>query len=60
MAKEDLLPYKYDAKTNTVFNTSGVKIADAKSSKPKSKTWFNTFFDNAARYSIEKDVVDTL
>src|SRR5215471_10935501 len=26
MAKEDLLPFKYDSKTNTVFNTSGAKI----------------------------------
>jgi hypothetical protein len=51
MAKEDLLPFKYDSKTNTVFNTSGAKIVPIGQTKPTSKSWLNTFFDLSARYS---------
>jgi hypothetical protein len=50
MAKEDLLPFKYDSKTNTVFNTSGGKITPVVRTKPPTKSWLNTFFDLAARY----------
>jgi hypothetical protein len=50
MAKEDLLPFKYDSKTNTVFNTSGSKIVPVVRTKPRSRSWINTFFDVAARY----------
>src|SRR5208282_3605060 len=61
MAKEDLLPFKYDSKTNTVFNTSGAKIAPMAQTKPQSKSWLNTFFDLSARYphtaSINSDDV---
>lgn len=50
MAKEDLLPFKYDSKTNTVFNTSGAKIVPVVRPKPQSKSWLNLFFYIAARY----------
>jgi len=50
MAKEDLLPFKYDAKTNTVFNTSGGKISPVVRTKPLTKSWITTFLDLAARY----------
>jgi hypothetical protein len=50
MAKEDLLPFKYDSKTNTVFNTSGGKITPVVRTKPPTKSWLNTFFDLSARY----------
>jgi len=49
MAKEDLLPFKYDSKTNTVFNTSGNRIVPTVETKRRSKTWTNTLFDLAAR-----------
>jgi hypothetical protein len=49
MAKEDLLPFKYDSKTNTVFNTSGAKIVPVVRTKPRSKSWLNTFFDLSTR-----------
>lgn len=50
MAKEDLLPFKYDSKTNTVFNTSGAKIVPVERRNPLSKSWLHTFFYVAARY----------
>jgi len=53
MAKEDLLPFKYDSKTNTVFNTSGSKIVPVGRTKPRSKSWINTFFDLSARYLFQ-------
>lgn len=49
MAKEDLLPFKYDSKTNTVYNTSGGKIVPVARTKPRTKSWTSTFFDLAAR-----------
>src|SRR5271154_2583103 len=49
MAKEDLLPFKYDSKTNTVFNTSGAKIVPVVRTKLRSKSWLNTFFDLSTR-----------
>src|SRR5277367_159072 len=49
MAKEDLLPFKYDSKTNTVFNTSGAKIGPVMRTKPHSKSWLNTFFELSTR-----------
>jgi len=51
MAKEDLLPFKYDAKTNTVFNTSGEKIGPVSRTKPRTKSWTHAFFDLSARYA---------
>jgi len=50
MAKEDLLPFKYDSKTGTVYNTSGDKIVPVVKTKPSSKSWTVTFFDVSARY----------
>lgn len=50
MAKEDNFPFRYDSKSNTVFNTSGNKDVPVVRTKPQSKSWFNTFFDLGARY----------
>jgi hypothetical protein len=52
MAKEDLLPFKYDSKTGTVFNTSGNKIVPVVKTKPSSTSWIQTFFDMGARYEF--------
>ena len=51
MAKEDLLPFKYDSKTGTVYNTSGDKIVPVTKTKLSSKSWVLIFIDLSARYA---------
>jgi hypothetical protein len=49
MAKDDNFPFRYDSKSNTVFNTTGNKDVPVVRTKNQTKSWINTFFDLTAR-----------